>query len=308
MAAGSFLQRVLPQILTKEISDIFIRRNFQNLADYFLNENQLLSFKHFEMEFTQAASNLKRPHGLLYIPQDILVSKITGKGTVTFNTGLFDQTNMDISVSGACKIRFYVGTYWKSPPTVSEKDEKISYKSGSDSAVQGGSPIGAIIPYGLDTLPDEEDGTGVWLWCDGELYNDADYPIFAKKNTNKRYGGNSTQFRTPFSNGRVPRGVDDGAGIDPDANARVALFPGGSKGDNIGSYQEDALQNITGRIGTIGINGTIDGAFAVTGNAGLIANEGSADRQVSFDASRVARTSTETRMKNFNVKYIIRVG
>ena len=73
-------------------------------------------------------------------------------------------------------------------------------------------------------------------------------------------------------------------------------------GRQIGTVQDDALQNITGttsgfgalssNYGTEGALGTTPAAFAPTGG---IAGQGTA---ISFDASRVARTSTETRPKN----------
>ena len=53
-----------------------------------------------------------------------------------------------------------------------------------------------------------------------------------------------------------------------------------------GTYTKEGLPNITGNIGTIGINGTIDGVFLKTGSAGKISNDGEPDYQVNFDASR----------------------
>ncbi len=73
----------------------------------------------------------------------------------------------------------------------------------------------------------------------------------------------------------------------------------------MGSYQADALQNITGKAsqkeGTPGYFTIADttGAFAVTDDAlGQGPNSSSAAgryRGVTFDAGRVARVSTETR-------------
>lgn len=51
---------------------------------------------------------------------------------------------------------------------------------------------------------------------------------------------------------------------------------------------------IKGRIGTIGINGTIDGAFRDAGTAGRINNDGQVDRQADFLASRAWSGSTST--------------
>lgn len=87
------------------------------------------------------------------------------------------------------------------------------------------------------------------------------------------------------------------------ANARV-----------LGSYQADALQNISGALGFRPIDdtstafwtGVVDGVFHVRGVSGTnVLGFQKADRtfgkardELTFDASRVARTSSETRSSN----------
>ena len=112
MSNNTTTQNQSPQILIKEIQDIYMRTNMQNLSSYFQAQNQLLNFKFFEIVYTQAVTNIKVPHGLKFVPQDIIMTKISGVGTVQFNTGLFDSTNMNITTTGACRLRFYIGTYW----------------------------------------------------------------------------------------------------------------------------------------------------------------------------------------------------
>ncbi len=109
---------IIPQLAVKEMQDVYTRRNFQNLADYFSDENQLLKFKIFEFTFDKAQSNFKAPHGQNAIPQDLIVTQITGPGIFQVNHGLFDRTNMDFTVTDACRVRFYVGTYWNFQSTV----------------------------------------------------------------------------------------------------------------------------------------------------------------------------------------------
>jgi len=76
-------------------------------------------------------------------------------------------------------------------------------------------------------------------------------------------------------------------GTDADtANARV-----------LGSFQSDALQNLIGSFGSIGY--TPSGAFfADTSKPGYEAMSATSLGRVSFDASRIARTSSETRSAN----------
>jgi hypothetical protein len=97
-------------------------------------------------------------------------------------------------------------------------------------------------------------------------------------------------FRTPEGRGVFMRFLDEARAIDA---ARVA-----------GSQQVDALQNITGSMGALNgvqIGGTATGAFNVQVNGGVSLPGGSGTTgciQMTFDASRVARTATETRPLN----------
>lgn len=105
-------QLLNPNINVKEISDQYIRKNFQNLSSYFSTQNQLLNFKFYEIVFTAATANYNLVHGLGVIPQDVIMMNCVGSGTVSFNFGLSTATNLNITTTGAMRIRFMVGTYW----------------------------------------------------------------------------------------------------------------------------------------------------------------------------------------------------
>ncbi len=125
MAFPSFSQKVKPNIAVKEISDIYIRKNFQSLEDYFQSENQLSGFKFFELSFANSEANRKVSHGLGFIPQDILCTKIVGPGTVTFNRNSFTNTQLDVSSSGEAIIRFYVGSYWQNKNSAADPSNAV---------------------------------------------------------------------------------------------------------------------------------------------------------------------------------------
>ena len=101
-----------PFLLITEISDIRLRQNFKNLQAYFIANNQMLGFVFFEQVFTAAKANFTLAHGLKSVPLDVIVTQVTGAGQVTFNFGLFDATNINMTVTGACRVRFFVGTYY----------------------------------------------------------------------------------------------------------------------------------------------------------------------------------------------------
>lgn len=105
-----------------------------------------------------------------------------------------------------------------------------------------GVPPGTIVSYGGDqSVP-----TG-WLRCDGSGLSSASYPaLFAAIGaswgtgaTNCMAGG--CDFNLPDLRGVFMRGVDAGAGRDPEASARTAAGSGGNTGDRVGTYQADLL-------------------------------------------------------------------
>lgn len=143
-------------------------------------------------------------------------------------------------------------------------------------------PIGVPLPYPLATAP-----TG-YLKCNGSSFSTTTYP----------------QLAVAYPSGVLPdlrgdaiRGWDDGRGID---TGRTLL-----------SEQLDALQNITGGMIDMITSTTpsASGAFALTSNIlGYTDQTTRSGRIVNFniDASRIARTAAETRMRNIAFNYIVR--
>nr|DAQ52943.1 MAG TPA: tail fiber protein [Caudoviricetes sp.] len=144
-------------------------------------------------------------------------------------------------------------------------------------------PVGVPVPWPSATPP-----TG-WLKCNGAAFSAEEYPELAKAYpTNK----------LPDLRGEFIRGWDDGRGVD---SGRALL-----------SAQSDTLQNITGSFldMTTGPNNNTVGAFTsstLTPNLASIATGGTYKQaNYYFDASRVARTSTETRARNIAFNFIVR--
>ena len=110
----------------------------------------------------------------------------------------------------------------------------VPYAKYADNGV----PVGTIISFGTGTTKIPEG----WLLCDGTEYDGTDpkyaqlYAIIA--NT---WGGTGTAFNVPELRGYFLRGQDITAGNDPDAATRTALIVGGNTGDNVGSYQTEAV-------------------------------------------------------------------
>jgi len=146
-------------------------------------------------------------------------------------------------------------------------------------------PVGFPLPWPQATPP------GGWLKCNGATFDKVKYPKLA------------TAYPSgilPDLRGEFLRGWDDARGVD---SGRALL-----------SAQGDTLQNITATFGdiTTGTNAYATGALSssvLTPNLQQLPTTGNYKQQnYSFDASRVARTSAETRPRNVAFNYIVRAA
>lgn len=99
-------------LLIEEVQDIYARDNFRKLEDLselnpFLKGAWVLK----ELVFTQAETNLKIPHGLPFTPQDFITTFVSNSATFAVNYDLVNATNIDITVSAACRVRLLMGRY-----------------------------------------------------------------------------------------------------------------------------------------------------------------------------------------------------
>ncbi|GAB0913649.1 hypothetical protein DZ08F32_18710 [Escherichia coli] len=146
-------------------------------------------------------------------------------------------------------------------------------------------PVGVPVPWPASTAP-----TG-WLKCNGAPFSAEEYPKLALV-----YPG----LLLPDLRGEFIRGWDDGRGVDEE---RTLL-----------SAQSDTLQNITGSFFDVstGPNNNVTGAFGTSTLTPNLSAHGTGgtfkQANFSFDASRVARTSTETRPRNIAFNFIVRAA
>jgi microcystin-dependent protein len=103
-------------------------------------------------------------------------------------------------------------------------------------------PAGVILPF---AGPVEKIPAG-WLPCDGQAYNQVDYPeLFAVIGT--YWGGPAPEtFNVPDLRGVVLRGVNGSSAdafSDPDNTVRISRHTGGAIGNSVGSYQADEFKS-----------------------------------------------------------------
>ncbi|HTW86214.1 MAG TPA: phage tail protein [Candidatus Sulfotelmatobacter sp.] len=88
-----------------------------------------------------------------------------------------------------------------------------------------------------------ENATG-WLLCDGRSLQRTTLDYSALFNAiGSSWGGDGVDaFNVPDLRGLFLRGVDGGAGRDPDVASRTAIAPGGHAGDAVGSLEGDQIR------------------------------------------------------------------
>lgn len=161
-----------------------------------------------------------------------------------------------------------------------------------------------------------------WLLCDGRAVSRSEYKnLYDAIGIAWGKGNGSSTFNLPDLRGMFLRGVSGSSDNDPDKGSRGMLTNnGGNTGNNVGSYQGDAIRNITGKIdaSNSGYNSQAfgetypetDGALkAIMGdhrNVGESNNSIHTLRGFTFDASGSVPVGGDNRPKNVYVTYIIK--
>ena len=95
-----------------KLKDSILVEYFKTIQEEFENLQILKGDWNFkELTFTQVETNKKIPHNLGFLPRDIIELSVTGPGNVTWNYSSFDKSDLNVTTSGACVVRFFVGTY-----------------------------------------------------------------------------------------------------------------------------------------------------------------------------------------------------
>lgn len=140
---------ILPRLNVSNVEDPEAQRNFQLIQTFLNNFDSVIAGMQFvELIFPQANGTLKYPlnnyklaHTLGLVPVDVIVTHLSGgvapqttpptaPSTVTFNYGLFDANNLDISVSGPCRVRFLYGNSAKASGVNSAPTDAQTFSGG----------------------------------------------------------------------------------------------------------------------------------------------------------------------------------
>ena len=230
-----------------------------------------------------------------------VISVTVGKGT---KTGGVAATFSDVNFAAVhywLKVEIKEGSNYRELSYTALAS--VPYSEAATNAV--GMPVGTIVPYGGETIPEG------WFLCDGREISRSEYAnLYNAIKTIWGFGDNSSTFNLPDMRGMFLRGVSGDSIKDEDATTRVPLKEGGNNGNNVGSYQGDAIRNITGTVKAVRLPTTATtGVFQFQANAGGNFEQSHSNNHcaiVDFDASRVVPTGSDNRPQNVYVNYIIK--
>lgn len=162
-------------------------------------------------------------------------------------------------------------------------------------------PPGTILPYGGTIAP------AGFVLCAGQTLAVADYPdLYAVIGTSFGSTTLGVDFRVPDFRGRFLRGVDNGAGNDPDRATRKRMAPNGNDGDQIGSVQGHAFQTHR-HTSELYSDSSTAGTSALGARTSILYNAAWPTSYASATGTTAEPSSSETRPVNANVNYIIKL-
>ncbi len=241
---------------------------------------------------------------------------ISGSFGITVGKG---NRQSNSTVSKYSDINFSATYYWMKVEILEGSNyREVSYAQLPSSPYSEVAHNASAVPSGMIMAfagPAENIPAG-WLLCDGSEVSRSEYAnLYNAIGVSWGTGDGSTTFNLPDLRGMFLRGVSGESTNDADAEDRVSLKDnGGNTGNNVGSYQGDAIRNITGACGTFGgesrgdlpDTGALWRELGVAKNTGIDHN-GLGIKSVNLDASRVVPVGSDNRPKNVYVTYIIKI-
>ncbi len=103
------------KLFLNNIEDTTVRDNFQSIEKA-INDEPILRMKgkFFEITVESAVTNLRYTHRLGFQPKDVITTQVSDNESVIWNFDLFTKDFLDLTTSGACTIRAFIGRYEES--------------------------------------------------------------------------------------------------------------------------------------------------------------------------------------------------
>jgi hypothetical protein len=103
------------RLLLQGINDKILRENFKIIESAFNNDAILKGqWKHFVITVEDQVTNLRLSHTLGFKPMDFLTTYVSDQESVIWNYAECTDEFLDITTSGACTVRAFIGRYGES--------------------------------------------------------------------------------------------------------------------------------------------------------------------------------------------------
>ena len=104
-----------PLIKDGNIDSFILQELLKTMQDYLNKQKDFSNFKFFKITETGAVVNKTVKHLLNYLPKDvIMLSTNPSTSTITFQPESYTSSDLVYSTSGACTVRFLIGTFKES--------------------------------------------------------------------------------------------------------------------------------------------------------------------------------------------------
>jgi hypothetical protein len=98
-------------LILKDVTDPIVRENFARIQEAFRQDPFAYNnFKFFEVDIASPSFAYAIPHGLSYVPRDILLLSADGDYNFYFRYDDTDRTNIYVAAHGPVRLRFLAGT------------------------------------------------------------------------------------------------------------------------------------------------------------------------------------------------------
>lgn len=94
------------------IDDKPTREAFKQLLNI-IDHQEILkgNWQYVEFEFDKAVESFRYNHNLGFVPKDFIMSFLSGSGSVFINWYNTDRQFLDLSATGPCVVRGFIGAY-----------------------------------------------------------------------------------------------------------------------------------------------------------------------------------------------------
>lgn len=91
------------------VSDRYTQENFRRIKAV-IEENVFQGMSLITLTFAKTETALLVPHGLSFLPKDVIITSRQGAGSFSVDQSKTDRTNLVVTTTGACTVRLLVGT------------------------------------------------------------------------------------------------------------------------------------------------------------------------------------------------------